>query len=100
MPRPLDFGLSSPTVCRAPPRLTLSLFVATDFGVQLAVAATYLRFPTFDFSPATSHRAVSAALRIFFTVFKARCSFIFRRKDWLDTDFQRPIDGEIGIIPA
>lgn len=36
---------------------------------------------------------------VFFAVFEAGRDFVFGGEDWLDADFQRPVDGEFGIIP-
>lgn len=37
---------------------------------------------------------------ILFAILKAWCGFILGGQDWLDTDFQRPVDSEIGIVPS
>ena len=44
--------------------------------------------------------AALSELRIFFAILKAWSGFVFGGKDWLDADFQRPVDGKVGIIPA
>jgi len=56
--------------------------------------------PTFYFLPATSHRAISAELRVFLAILETGSRLVFGREDWLDANFERPVDGEIGIVPA
>jgi len=51
-------------------------------------------------SAKVDHCVALSELRVFFAVLKAWSGFVFGGENRLDADFQRPVDGKVGIIPA